>query len=69
MTVTTSKRSQAEISAAREIHAALILLSSTAEGENLSMLGYLLRLAIDEAEQIMGEQRNSFVRTVDLGKR
>ncbi len=33
------------------------------------MLGYLLRLAIDEAEQIIGEKQHLPVRIADLGKR
>ena len=67
--MTSTDRSQAEISAAREIRAALIPLSSIAEATNLSMLGQLLKLAIDEAEQIIGEKQNPLVRTVNLGKR
>lgn len=42
---------------------------SQAEGQNLAMLGYLLRLAIDEAEKIMGEEPHSFVRKAELGSR
>ena len=67
--MTSTERSQAEISTARDIRSALIPLISIAEEQNLAMLGHLLRLAISEAEQIMGEEPHSFARKAELGKR
>lgn len=67
--MTSTERSQAEISTARDIRSALIPLSSRAEEQNLAMLGHLLRLAISEAEQIMGEEPHLLVRKADLGRR
>jgi hypothetical protein len=62
--------SEEQKAAAREIRESLRDLERTAEVEHLDMLGYLLRIAIVEADQIIGHAETATnTRPGDLGNR
>ena len=61
--------SEGEKATARAIRDSLRDLERLAETEHFDLLGYLLRLAIDVADEITGDLRPVGPRTTDLGKR
>jgi len=50
------------------VRESLYELARTADAEQLSMLSYLLRLAIVEADRIIGDRDSPDGRIADLGK-